>query len=165
MNKHYVPKIEEFHTGFECEVNFKPRLRDLDSLDIYNFHRIKLIKGLRGIHWEKFIDEKRVRVKYLDKEDIESFGFKPTSERAKDIMFAYVTKMVGVIPQEYYLIDRPYYLSEDKWIEKNWKNKVKITHCYIHANSDVRYQIFDGIIENKSELKIILTQIGVIKDE
>lgn len=63
MDKYYTPKIEEFHIGFEYEW--------LDDDD-------KWIKETSPIEITKEgFDEQTygLRVKYLDKEDIESLGF------------------------------------------------------------------------------------------
>lgn len=74
-SKYYTPTIEEFHVGFEYQtliqehdmcVWYKVKVNSLidinDVFDIYNGKK----------------ENNTIRVKYLDKEDIESFGFKIT---------------------------------------------------------------------------------------
>lgn len=67
-SKYYTPEIEEFHVGFECE--YKSTINN----NTY-WTSLKLEK-------EHFSDDHYynpfrlfLRVKYLDKEDIESLGF------------------------------------------------------------------------------------------
>ena len=59
LNKYYTPEIEELHVGFECEL-----------LDIE--------QGLFGkctIKENDILSDELFRVRYLDKEDIESLGW------------------------------------------------------------------------------------------
>ena len=83
--KYYVPKIEEFCVGFECEINDiklnKPSTfkggKFEDNWVKYKFDG-RPLKWLQGYHSDiSFfeIDLERIRVKYLDKEDIESLTF------------------------------------------------------------------------------------------
>lgn len=75
-NKYYSPNIQEFHVGFECEVyNGKGFYQSckIDDKESNNW-KAKTFKGdfleieeLRGLC--------NLRVKYLDKKDIESLGF------------------------------------------------------------------------------------------
>lgn len=72
-SKYYTPEIEEFHVGFEYEFNKnnnwikhqigKPRIFALDDFN-------NLFLNISNDNWGNY-----VRVKYLDKEDIESLGF------------------------------------------------------------------------------------------
>ena len=72
MNKYYTPEIEEFHVGFEYE-----SLGMISTVDGSNPKRWK--KGYNKIlptNLEQLIRGGKIRVKYLDREDIESLGFK-----------------------------------------------------------------------------------------
>lgn len=65
-NKYYTPEIEEFHIGFEYEFNvgnttWTKFIFDLDRPD-------KVLENFK-------LNPQLFRVKYLDKEDIESLGF------------------------------------------------------------------------------------------
>lgn len=141
-DRFYVPKIEEFHVGFEYEENVKDSpIAEIDS------------------GWQKYIcgksfifdsdtmgDEIKegiIRVKYLDREDIESFGFKPSFDE----------------PEEWFLwkgVSDSYQLYYDDKIE-NKKLGIGIT-IYNEDSTDI---LFNGYIKNKSELKKIMKQVGV----
>tara|TARA_R110000822_G_scaffold82509_6_gene195163 strand:- start:1361 stop:1816 length:456 start_codon:yes stop_codon:yes gene_type:complete len=81
--KYYTPGIEEFHVGFEFEIEdlhdnlvdrtFRPIIADWQELnEVYD-----------NYEHEHQDFHKNYRVKYLDKEDIESLGFK----EMKDISY------------------------------------------------------------------------------
>jgi hypothetical protein len=73
-SNYYTPEIEEFHVGFEYEYTEKKRIVTGEGFQI-NYsgeaHEDSLI--FSGI------TEGLIRVKHLDQEDIESFGFKQES--------------------------------------------------------------------------------------
>lgn len=129
MKKYYTPEIEEFYVGFEFESNYV----------LFN-------KTEKGSEWEKIIlDDSQFgwfysaytndavksefRVKYLDKEDIESLGFK--------------------------LIEENFYYKrycKDKYILRHYG----LTSIIIQ---DEHGELFDGDIKNKSELKKLFKQL------
>jgi hypothetical protein len=140
--KYYTPTIEEFHVGFEYEY------RQIDKWD----KRVFEANDFSGSYaqpdaLEVYIKEDRLRVKYLDEEDITSLGFQ-----------------WGASCDNYSL-----YSSKD-FIDAGVKRYLRITHykekniCQIETlESDRlgRYSAkFDGVIKNKSELKRVLNQIG-----
>lgn len=133
MDKYYTPEIEEFHPGFEFE--------SYNNLDWYHKkdtsgwnkivydkiaymkHPIDQIKAALGRKW--------ARVKYLDKEDIESFGFELAWNEWNEHTYTNAELMLQFNPSG---------------------------HVYrLYVASEIR---FKGIIKNKSELKRILKQIG-----
>ena len=72
-NKYYQPKIEEFHVGFEYEI-----YEDFDYYTEKTWH--KQFYGKNGTNHENmdYVHENyldKIRVKYLDKQDIEDLGF------------------------------------------------------------------------------------------
>jgi hypothetical protein len=69
-NKYYTPKVEEFHVGFNYE------LLILDDIQWWKETIVR--KDNRFDCFDDYLNEKRIRIKYLDKEDIESLGFKYT---------------------------------------------------------------------------------------
>lgn len=93
MNKgsnYYTPKIEEFYEGFQYEIN-------MYMLENYMINsKEELIKEIKWVidlgvtsepcqqHWlkntykitDKLVDINRIRVKYLNDEDLETCGFK-----------------------------------------------------------------------------------------
>jgi hypothetical protein len=136
MSKYYTPTIEEFHVGFEYEI--KPFNKEWGEHDrtfiypegIYNYTRIHGIESL-----ESPIKKECVRVKYLDREDIESLGF------------VYSEECIYYTPK------------------RNFQLNHKETHVYNlrvidEENAEV---IFIGYIKNKSELKRLLKQLKIIE--
>lgn len=79
-----------------------------------------------------------VRVKYLDKEDIESLGF----SHIGSLWFENKEKDFGI----------------RKWKE----NEIDIYSAFSYRSHDEHIKVFSGNIKNKSELKRLLTQIGVL---
>jgi len=146
-DKYYTPTIEEFHVGFEYQLfngaNWQDRTVGMGVWDLK-----------RQILHHLTMDVPAVRVKHLDRSDIESFGFK------------YVGKT----------IDNWYDLEGDFEIPmSNCRNMlIKMQHDFrthqgvrivgyeYNHNSGDSETLYRGSCKNKSELKRILTQIGVI---
>jgi hypothetical protein len=132
-DKYYTPDISEFYVEFECEkqeyegaewekIIVKPSLWSSNAMWTW------IIKG-----------EKSFRVKYLDKEDIESLGFK------------YIKTHAGLNEDYFEHIDKNHYCDYDY--------DSKYLRIAINGNGDVTR--FSGIIENKSELKKLLKQLNI----
>ncbi len=78
-SKYYTPSIEEFHIGFEYEL-----LKKVSRYD--NHWRFEILKKIfvptkanRDFDWIRLqidLEDKEIRVKHLDKGDIESLGWK-----------------------------------------------------------------------------------------
>lgn len=62
---YYTPDILEYHPGFECEVFCTNKWQSV---------KLPLYDGLLNTLLER-IKEKSIRVKYLDKNDVESLGY------------------------------------------------------------------------------------------
>ncbi len=130
-SKYYTPDISEFYVGFEYEkwvteeqqyITFEVlRVADINNAWI----KLKAV-GMQGVGWE-------IRVKYLDRKDIESFGFTLVDD-----------------------IDDTGYTSFEY---RNYWLGMKGTEVYIE---DDQGMLFYGDIKNKSELKRILKQTRVI---
>lgn len=151
-NKYYTPKLEEFHVGFEYEFNHP----DFDENWI-KYHTPQFNHELEDFCLSKTWRES-FRVKYLDREDIESLGWVKR--------------------------DEPYapsstYLPKTSILESYYKNK---TELYIAKHSDfyppkhlMIYQlsalrgygdeeyrsVFKGIVKNKSELKKLMEMLQI----
>ena len=70
-NKYYIPSIEEFHVGFECETTGTlPESSTRWRKAIIQKESMDLVMSWHPKYGPQF------RVKYLDKEDIEKLGFK-----------------------------------------------------------------------------------------
>ena len=133
MSKYYTPEIEEFHVGFEFEALFtdnkkEPNLRWVKMNEPFQFKRLYEWLGL---------PEPGLRVKYLDKEDIESLGLK-----------------LWQIPGDSF--DWEFYLDSEKG-----ESLGKVT--FNENNTIDELELFGTIfnIKNKSELKRILKQLSI----
>jgi hypothetical protein len=166
--KYYTPTIEEFHVGFEYE-----RCYEISSTNGEKYWLIEnwdneecLPKLVDQGYWEKKVfdttdsvdiniphdyfinyenNKQFFRVKYLDKEDIESLGWKNVEDRGMSENYGYS------------FIKPIQYLSGG-----NVDYKLR----YWFTNHRVRIEtlsstIFDGTIKNKSELKVLLKQLGI----
>jgi hypothetical protein len=120
MEKYYTPKSDEFNTSFLWQ------LRDNDKWVNLLGYPTDLIN---------LLNDDKIRVKYLDQEDIESLGFNYISENE------YTTHLAG----DGYVLN--IFLD----------NNILISYGTIH-DSDT---IFRGIIKNKSELKRLLKQLNI----
>ena len=67
VEKYYIPEIEEFHVGFEVET-MSSKTNDWVNYTI-------TVDDCLGT-WDIFLT--KTRIKYLDREDIESLGWKHT---------------------------------------------------------------------------------------
>lgn len=144
-NVYYIPSIEEFHVGFEyyfCSAyqegvsateiiidgkdGYEPKVF---TFDVYNYNHSK------GESWkdvfESMLTYEQIKVKYLDREDIESLGWKCNyiDQYFKD---GYTI-----------LIDDDYFLQ------------------VLKDDSEEDIYLFQGTIKNKSELKVLLKQLGI----
>jgi hypothetical protein len=122
-NKYYTPEIEEFHVGFECDI--QP-----ENIESFQSHRW-CAENYFDLEASRF----KVRVKYLDREDIESFGFEKDSGD-----YDYVNDNQGQLE----------ILHED-----NRGMMIDISTGYGAC------QEFYGRLKNKSELKKELKKIGL----
>jgi len=157
---YYYPVRKEFYIGFECECFYKfPGKWMPITIDEQNFS----IQSEDGDYDDDYIfaEKNEFRVKLLDKEDIESFKweFKREFTRDKTYNGLYPTK------EEYEFGDT----CSDKdsgWLEHYPEShKIRITTTDEGFNQDgPNYSVkFNGTILNKSELKDIMTKIGLIK--
>lgn len=122
--EYYSPKYYEFHISFEFE--------ELTSWEDFTWEKRVFQDG------DSYYELQEVRVKTLDKEDVEELGFKCyDSDLPNTIYF----KKGGVELMAY-----------TRW-GNTFFNGVKIK---INDN-----MVFSGIIKNKSELKRLLTQLGI----
>ena len=129
--KYYTPEIEEFHVGFEYECE-STRYPDKNNWHPEVFYMNNSHIDMIGSH----LGKKNVRVKYLDKEDIESLGFKELGHN-------------GWISDDQIRIK---HLFGDVYDILDYGLKVK-------GESPLQYLKFSGIIKNKSELVKLLKQI------
>lgn len=154
QNKYYTPSIEEFHVGFEYEI------LDYNSTDfgknpdkaIWNKRKLKYEDIFSGYKENSqfetvnsYLLTEDIRVKYLDKEDIESLGWE--AQFPKNDLFNIRPDRANA---DLYQMDYDCFFRE--------KNEgVGIEICNVNEN----YIIFSGKIKNKSELKKVMEMIGI----
>jgi len=154
-NKYYVPNTSEFHIGFEFEENDGSEWIESE---------ITLWTDLKALFDCEDKCPIPLRVKYLDKEDIESFGFKKSNKNSwagyKDYFldsinpeypyFLFATIHVPVIDDMYKIMVHRYY-NEDEPIDED-------------DNYREPTIVFVGKIKNKSELKKLLKKLEIINE-
>lgn len=126
-NKYYTPSIDEFYVGFECEF-LLPQWEE----EGWKFNYIDATYDLYVL--EQLITLERVRVKYLDKEDIESLGF-----------------ICEVISENYLS-----FFKDDLWLQLT-----TISGITKLAIKDQETFLFIGTIKNINELRKLLKQLGI----
>lgn len=131
--KYYTPTVEEFHIGFEFEYL---TLRDGAATWIADTYG----KVVTSSYLLRQVMKTGVRVKHLDKEDIESLGWEYQGDDRDGRNLSFYEKGKFIL-NDY----RPYEYED-----------IKIYVSRIHAQT-----LFNGIIRNKSELKRIMAMIGI----
>lgn len=134
MNKYYTPTIDEFHAGFEYEY-YSQGLSEIDIDGIAGWY--EAIFSLDIEEGEQKHPTQKVRVKYLDEDDIESLGFS-FDETGNNYAITFKNK-------------------NNFYIEVKPNNNVRI---FTRSSNK-----FIGIIKNKSELKRLLKQLNISYDE
>lgn len=132
--KYYTPDISEYHVGFEYEWKCDGTQTDWTKSvcdEIMN----PLDVDCRRIN--------EYRIKYLDNEDIESFGFHSINETK------FKSNSNKIITIE--LIEN----------NKIFIEEIILIDTIGHEES---YTLFNGIIKNKSELKFILKRLKIISN-
>lgn len=155
-NKYYAPSIDEFYVGFEYET-YNMSTGGLVIWDLGNNESTKISEPNNPLWFttifqkddfqlyplftdiEERINQNRIRLKYLDKDDIE------------DLKFKYISRLTARTDKfqkgKYQL-----YFNKESY-------RVRIG---FNVDTEVKYeQIFDGYIKNKSELSKILKQLNI----
>ena len=141
MEKYYTPELEEFHYMFEYEQSFIKDVR----INVIEWERKVGFPFGSTMTFER-LKENKIRVKYLDKEDIESLGFVETSN-------------------DWFTIDAPGKLGY--WtqviIDFRWMHRTEPYKdiSILDKRGEENDVIFRGIIKNKSELKVLLKQLNI----
>ncbi len=129
-SKYYTPSIEEFHVGFEYEFKEGDRWIPCE----FNFNQNIKSRKLDDI----------IRVKYLDKEDIESCGF-------IDLGSLWFFKEQCLTVND---------VNNLNCKIRKWKNNQIDIYADYRDNDELQL-IFRGCIKNKSELKRLLQWLGI----
>jgi hypothetical protein len=173
-NKYYTPTIDEFHVGFTYERNdgndWYPVVSNIvDMMDVQTMlskanlqkiaitckdekeflaktgaHALPIGMTLKTILNNPITFCDRIRVKYLDREDIESLGFRREFDK-----FRPVDIFCGHLPNDSEAISHVSY---------NFDSKI----LFIQNNQyEDNSTIFLGAIKNKSELKKLMQQLNI----
>ena len=153
-NKYYTPSIEEFCVGFQYEKRVNNIGEKVEAYFAVDGDIVKVpdyicteedwagkefsLSNSEEQNIEKLIEEGRLRVKYLTKEDIESLGFK------------------NILGNDIYSIEQndiTYHLIPIS----SYRFEIRPSHP-----SNI-YGGFLGTIKNKHELKRVLTMLGILK--
>ncbi len=126
---YYIPTMEEFHKGFEYE---RVEMFSTDGGPRQLQYVQKVYKGSEHYYVEGSIEYKKIRVKYLDKEDIESLGWKHIQHN------------------EYELGEATLYKFHDKTLTVS-----------VRKNGMLDREVVGLIVKNKSELKKLMSQLSI----
>lgn len=141
--KYYTPKDEEFHIGFEFESKIG---NGLIHPSFYEENQEWKQTVVQQGDFFTTIDPKSVRVKFLDQEDIEGLGWYHDQTTKDGAVFFF-----GSFDQ-FSLICHNHHLKFDD----NYTN--------VRISVMLGDNLFDGKIKNKSELKRLMVQLGIIKE-
>ena len=168
-NKYYTPTIEEFCEGFQYEKRVNTVGEEVEAYFALDGEIVKIpnyvcteedwagkefsLSNSKEQDIEKLLEEGRLRVKYLDREDIEGFGFKHMGDdRDGKNLIHYQKELKDAL---WVIYDYRYRLNEDA---KEAELPIRI------FKADPRYwdNVFLGTIKNKHELKRVLTMLGIM---
>ena len=152
--KYYTPTIDEFHVGFEYEF-LNGDTWEKDEITTKDFSN-----ELAG-EYENWFDEilkgiRNVRVKYLDEEDIESFGFVHTTSLKNYQENFRITNLLRRLNEE----EGDAMYNE---VRLQYAPDIHRVIIYGTVTGFEEEKFFEGIVKNKSELKKILEQLNIIE--
>ncbi len=134
-NKYYSPGISEFHVGFEFQK------MDIDTAQWYNEVLKSLDQKFDDMSLVDNIDNEVIRVKCLDRKDIEDFDYK--------------IENIGHWIIEATKKGMPFHKVK-AWFHLNCPPVIEVYN-------DIGNLVYGGICKNKSQFKQILEWTGVIK--
>lgn len=161
--KYYTPEESEFHLGFEYEVDMRHVFPE--EVDSPTWHKYKASGMMSAINFDLSLEKGMIRVKHLDQEDIESFGFDGDEmEMWKDEKhrFLYHKKVETKKGKENVSI---LHVPSTSWVLIYFSTGELGSYVWEMPEDKITFTggaVFAGKIKNKSELKRILTQTGVI---
>ena len=135
---YYIPSIEEFYIGFEYEYYI------MNTWQKVAFHPSDFAYTE---NWLDNLDKGLLRVKYLDKEDIESFGFKFSPARDYQTLYTKADEKPGF--NRYESLDGRFMLQH--YIEDDT----------IVISTKLFILVLRIIIKNKSEFRKLLKQLQI----
>jgi hypothetical protein len=139
MKKYYTPVIEEFHIGFEFE------LEDMnDDFSSMVFRKCTLSIGDDLLMLNEWLKNEEIRVKLLDHADIEGLGWDYIQEEIETSPFWFVKNIFSE--------------KHKKSIEFQLITQFNGWICISEQIRDTR---FSGFIKNKSELLKLMNQLQI----
>jgi len=144
--KYYTPEIEEFHIGFEYEYKSDTYMEVLDKTEGFWVKEIYSCSCLmdgesENNDIESLIKEKNIRVKHLDRQDIEECGWELDGDSGDWSSFNYKKYSTSL------------FFSSGYKRQYEYPCKVKIV-----IDDEV---VFNGYIKNKSELQKLMKQLNI----
>lgn len=154
-SKYYTPDISEFYVGFEYEMSTEMVCKTLASRPQIEWFK-QIFDGISPYSFEFIkhsldIKSNLVRVKYLDREDIESLII--TDKKDYNTYFKLRSEDENELIFQTYWVDESEFLDEEYIYWDIKYNRIKITHKF--------KTLFWGTIKNKFELKKLLTQLNI----
>ena len=152
-DKYYTPQAKEFRIGFEYEYE---DIIESGASDFFK-GKIEKISQIQELLNNMYVHGNMVRVKYLDKEDVESLGFAKRQVtncfRDDEIEEGYVFPLTSKNEAVLHFIEKQTVgISEhsiyDEFTE-NWFSQ----------------DLFFGKIKNKSELKKLMEQLNIKSED
>ena len=150
-DKYYTPSIEEFHVGFECEI-FNANNEWFPIV----FSKGQLYNDLKFV--DKFDDNlnNAFRVKYLDREDIESLRWNVKESK----LSPYTGKDILTYTL---IIEQGFNTGVVYTLEELLSNDYLITSQEYSSYGNQKYEMLFKI-KNKSELKKLMKQLKMINE-
>ena len=136
-NKYYIPVVEEFHWDFKFEINQNAG-KDLPE-------KWECLMFRPSVKWENLefaVENKTVRVKYLDRIDIEELGWKFLTSGEYQISLCLATA-----------INLTFYHNDKRILE--------LEHIDQSGEREEKETWFKGRIKNKNELSHLMKQLGI----
>ncbi len=138
-SKYYVPVLDDFHVTFEYECLSDGKYKKINNFTNAYDYEDSPIYGL-----QKDLDKGNIRVKFLDREDLESLGWVNATNFQDGIFFS----------------------KGDRLLFFNFKtHRLCITESIggliLVGETKNTVYLFNGTIRNKSELKVLLKQLGL----
>jgi len=145
--KYYTPERNEFHEGFIFEANYK---KEGWQKEIFGIGE-RSISSVPQLLYQ-FLDgmplEGNIRVKYLDREDVESLGFEFSENYADRPILGFLYESKENKELQYLL----YY--------NVLTNELRIERIFQCGTAKEDY-LFNGFIKNKSELIRLMRQLNI----
>lgn len=158
-NKYYTPTIEEFHVGFEFERDNLPCIVS-DNMYFGYMNLEQMHKDGEPVNYFKHSVPDSIRVKYLDKEDIESLGWKFKREFDRNLVYkgSHPTKQEYEFGNIWNAGGKSGFLD---FFPETSELSIITTDNGFNADGPNNSIKFKGTIKNKSELTKLMQQLNI----